>query len=321
MKSILLLFIITTSTLFFPIINFGQTAPTLGATSGFALFTASGAFDNNGASLVTGSIGSNDYTPTGFPPGIVAGTIHAPDATTVQAASDVATAYSQLTQAGSVIGVTLGNGQMLTAGIYQTGAASTLNGNLILDGQNNPNAIFIIRIGGAFATNVNSSVTLIDSASLCNVYWQIGGQLDINNGSVFRGTAIVDGAINLFDGSSLFGRGLSTAGAITLHNTTVRFLPASAGAISGTAVVCKGQTGVVYTVPPITDAEGYLWTLPAGATIITASNSNSITINYSTTATSGDITVQGTSSCGNGTVSNYAVTVNSLPITSAIYHQ
>ncbi len=322
MKSKLLLFISVFSLLFLPKVNFGQTAPRLGVTSDFALFTAVGAFGNTGTTFVTGDIGSNSAAVTGFPPGIAVGTIYnPPDATLSQAVIDVAIAYSDLTQGGSVIGVGLGNGQILLSGVYQTGGASTLDGNLILDADGDPDALFIIRIGGAFAASASSTVTLINSASLCNVYWQIGGQFDLGDASVFRGTVIVDGAVNLLEGSSLEGRGLSTAGAISLHNNIVNFLPEAAGIITGIASVCQGQTGVGYNVPAIANATGYNWTLPSGATIATGANTNSITVDFSVIATSGNITVQGSSSCGNGTVSaDYAVTVNPLPITSLIYH-
>jgi len=302
--------------LFFPKINFGQTAPNLGTTSGFALFTAAGAFTNTGASVVIGDIGSFTSSPTGFPiPGTVVGTIYnvgAPILTS--AAADVAVAYSDLTQGGAVIGVGLGNGQILIPGVYQTGAASTLNGNITLDGGGDPNALFIIRIGGAFAAAASSTVTLTGSASLCNVYWQIGGQFDLADGSVFRGTAIVDGPIHLLGSSSLQGRGLSKAGAISLVDNVVNFLPEAAGIIIGTAAVCQGQAGVSYSVPVITNATGYIWSLPAGATIVAGSNTNAVTVDFSAIAGSGNITVQGSSSCGNGTVSpNFAVIVNPAP--------
>ena len=315
--------IVVTLLSFSPKINFGQ-APDLGTASGFALFTAAGAFDNLGASSVTGDIGSNSYSVTGFPPGVVTGTIHnPPDAALAQAAIDVNTAYTYLsTLGGSVIGVLLGNGQVLTPGVYNTGAASTLNGNLTLDGQGDPDALFIIRIGGAFATSSSSNVILINSASLCNVYWQIGGQFDLGDGSVFAGTIVVDGAINLLEASSLHGRALSRAGAISSHNNMVNFLPAAAGIITGTAIVCQGQTGVNYFVPLITDATGYVWTLPFGATITAGANTNSITVDFSSAASSGNITVYGTNACGNGIVSpDYALTVSPLPLTSLIYHQ
>src|SRR5450759_3720992 len=200
---------------------FGQTAPTLGTTSNFALFTATGAFSVTGASTVTGNVGTHVGAFTGFPPGTLVGQIHVADPASAQAATDVAVAYTALTQGGTVIGVGLGNGQILLPGVYQTGAASTLNGNLTLDGGGKPNALFIIRIGGAFATGAGSTVTLTNSASLCNVYWQIGGQFDLETGSVFRGTLVVDGPIHLLGSSSLLGRGLSIAGAISLENNVV----------------------------------------------------------------------------------------------------
>ena len=54
-----------------------------------------------------------------------------------------------------------------------------------------------------------------------NVYWQINGAFSLGAGSVFYGTVIVNGAINLLEASSLTGRGLSKAGAIYLHNNVV----------------------------------------------------------------------------------------------------
>jgi hypothetical protein len=95
---------------------------------------------------------------------------------------------------------------------------------------------------------------------------------------------------------------------------TVNALPAAAGTITGPATVCQGSTGNVYTVPVILNATGYTWTLPAGATIVSGNNTNSITVDFSSSAVSGNITVAGTNSCGNGTVSpNFAVTVNTAP--------
>lgn len=52
-----------------------------------------------------------------------------------------------------VIGTTLGNNQVLTPNIYCLGAASSLNGDLILDGEGDPNAIFIFKINGALSTS------------------------------------------------------------------------------------------------------------------------------------------------------------------------
>ena len=92
---------------------------------------------------------------------------------------------------------------------------------------------------------------------------------------------------------------------------TVNSLPASAGAISGTATVCQGQNSVSYTVPTIANATSYIWTLPSGAT--GTSSTNSITVNYGASAISGNITVKGNNTCGVGTTSTVQITINVLP--------
>jgi hypothetical protein len=50
------------------------------------------------------------------------------------------------------------------------------------------------------------------------VYWQINGSFTLGDSSVFRGTLIANGAINLLPYSSILGRGLSVGGAISLHS-------------------------------------------------------------------------------------------------------
>lgn len=245
MKNKLLFLFIVVVLFVYPKINLGQ-APNLGAASAFTLFTATGAFTNLGTTNISGDIGTNAGLLTGFPPGVVNGQIHIEDASSALAATAVQNAYTYMsTLGGSVLGVLLGNGQEITPGTYNTGATSTLNGNLTLNALGNPDAVFIIRIGGAFATGISSNVILINSASFCNVYWQIGGQFDMGDNSVFAGTALVDGAVNMLEGSHLNGRILSRAGAISTHNITAAYLPSAAGTIAGTALVCQGQTEVI----------------------------------------------------------------------------
>src|SRR6185436_4385712 len=93
--------------------------------------------------------------------------------------------------------------------------------------------------------------------------------------------------------------------------------PAAAGTITGQSVVCQGTNNVVYSVGAIVNATGYVWTLPVGATIVSGGNTNTIIVNYSGSASSGDINVYGSSgSCGNGTALAYAITVNTPPATA-----
>ncbi|HBX51539.1 MAG TPA: hypothetical protein DEH02_10785 [Bacteroidales bacterium] len=101
----------------------------------------------------------------------------------------------------------------------------------------------------------------------------------------------------------------NTVAAITINN------PAVAGTITGTAAVCQGQNGIVYSVPAIADATSYTWSYSgSGFNIASGSGTSSITANFSAGATSGDLTVYGTNTCANGAASPaYTVTVNLLP--------
>jgi subtilisin-like proprotein convertase family protein len=101
---------------------------------------------------------------------------------------------------------------------------------------------------------------------------------------------------------------------------TISQIPGTPGSISGSATVCQSQTSVVYTVPVITNATGYNWSLPSGATITGGSNTSSITVSFSGSAVSGSITVSGTNTaCGSGPVSPaFFVTVNPIPVAAGL---
>ena len=93
-------------------------------------------------------------------------------------------------------------------------------------------------------------------------------------------------------------------------------LPDPAGVISGLAVVCQGQNNVTYTVPSITNATSYIWTLPNGAT--GTSTTNSIVVNYSSSAVSSNIKVKGSNTTGVGTESTLFITLNPLPANAGV---
>jgi hypothetical protein len=129
----------------------------------------------------------------------------------------------------------------------------------------------------------------------------------------FAGNA-TSGPITVY-GNNLCGNGASSPA----YNVTVNQLPAAAGTISGPASVCAGTSGIVYSVPAISNASSYIWSVPSGASIVSGGNTNSITVNFATSASSGSFGVYGTNSCGNGTPSPaYVVTVNPIPPTPVI---
>jgi len=92
------------------------------------------------------------------------------------------------------------------------------------------------------------------------------------------------------------------------------YLSGSIGPISGISTLCVNTNSVVYSIPAFAGATGYTWTVPTGATIVSGNNTNSIAIDFSASAQSGNITVFATNgACYSVTSSPYAVTVNNTP--------
>jgi len=170
----------------------------------------------------------------------------------------------------------------------------------------------------AGATNVPYYVAPIPNA--LSYVWTLPPNASIATGSGTNSITVdfapnaTSGNIFVF-GNNLCGNGLSSPP----FAVTVTPLPDTAGTITGPSTVCQGDLGVVYSVAPVPNADGYAWTVPTGATIVMGSNTNSIAVDFSPTATSGIITVAGTNSCGAGAISpDFDLTVNPTPPTPVI---
>ncbi|MDP3557470.1 MAG: ice-binding family protein [Bacteroidota bacterium] len=212
-----ILFILTiASTLSFPKVNFGQVI-NLGTAANFVLFSSNGAVSNIGFSHLTGNVGTNNGSSTAF--GNVDGVMHDMDGASASASADLLTAYNQLNAVVPTFfpAPLLGNGQILNAGVYSISSAATLNLDLTLDGQGNPNAVFIFKVQGSFSTNASAKIKLINGAKACNVHWKIEGLISCASGTTLRGNFIANNAaINLNTGDTLEGRAFAISGAITV---------------------------------------------------------------------------------------------------------
>ncbi len=90
----------------------------------------------------------------------------------------------------------------------------------------------------------------------------------------------------------------------------VGFFPSAPGEITGPDTVVRGASGVVFSVEPLLSATGYSWSLPEGASILSAADSNVITVDFAENTASGAVTVCGINGCGNGPLSEaHALTV------------
>ena len=236
-------------TLFFTsAVAFAQ-APTLGTSANFELFTTVGAVTNTGISQITGHVGTNSGSSTGF--GNVNGVMHDNDGASSQAAADLLIAYNQLNSsiANYFPAPLLGNGDTLVAGNYKTTAVTSLNGNLYLDAKNNANAVFIFQIQAAFSTGANAKIFLLNGTQACNVFWKIEGAVNLASNTFFRGTIIAhNAAISLSVNDTLEGRALSIAGAITT-NKVLAYTPIGCGSpvLTGPAAPNMASTAC-YTI-------------------------------------------------------------------------
>ncbi len=137
-----------------------------------------------------------------------------------------------------------------------------------------------------------------------------------NTANVSFSNAATSGTLNV-TATAINGCGISSPRSLAI---TVKPLPAQPAAFTAsTAAVCQGQSTVTYTVP--NDASvTYSWTYSgAGATI--TGTTNSVTVNFSNTATSGTLSVIGTAvnGCGISAPRSIAITVNPLPTQPAAF--
>ena len=208
-----------------PRLALAQTVPFLGDNaSTFILYTATGALDNVGTSTVYGNVGTNNTGEyMGFTVGTVLfGTPQLNNTVSILAAVELQAAYTTFattTVCGTTLSTTLSGPQSLSAGTYCTGDATSITGDITLDGD--ANAVFLFKIGGALSLAADARIILTGGAKISNVYFQVDGAVNINTGAVFRGTVVANGAIEFLGNSTLYGKALSTAGAIHLHNNLI----------------------------------------------------------------------------------------------------
>lgn len=218
----------------------GPVAPNLNEVACYTIFSGNGQVTNTGVSFVTGDVGTNVGLTTGFQDENVTGTIHEnPDSSTAQTSLQLNNVYTYLSTLPVDIELlypaAFGNDLVLTPHTYLMNAATVLNGTVYLNAQNNPDAVFVIRIVGALSTSTFAAVVLQNGAQAKNVFWTVDGAVNLNDNSSFKGTLIGNnGAVIVNTGVTVEGRVLTTSGGISTFAISAQMTPGcgSLGTIS-----------------------------------------------------------------------------------------
>jgi hypothetical protein len=184
---------------------------------------------NTGFTVINGDVGiSPGSAITGFPPGIVNGTIHSADAVAAQAKQDLNDAYADAAaQSGAPIPFVgdLG-GKTLGPGLYVSSSSMGLiAGDLVLDAGGNQDAVWVFQIATTFIAMVGHGVTLTGNAKADNVFWNVGSSATVGVGAFMLGNFLTSTSITVQTGATMDGRFLTQTGAVTFDSNTVNTPP------------------------------------------------------------------------------------------------
>ena len=213
-------------------LGFSQTIE-LGTLSSFGAYTGTGAVSNSGT--FTGDVGANVGVISGFVPPFFTGTVHNADAVTAQGRIDLLRLYIDLNNLDVTHPYThplAFGGETITPGVYTLGGAGSITGALTLDGNNDPDAVFVIKFNGAMAVGAGVEVVLTNDAQACNVFWIAEGAITVGAGSIVKGNLFSHfAAVGLATNCELEGRMLTMEGAITIGAGSTAILPGCATTI------------------------------------------------------------------------------------------
>ncbi len=222
--SLILLLIIMT----IPVMSASVQAPVnLGTASSFAVIAAS-TITNTGTTQIGGTAGGNiGLHPgtifTGQTSATISGSVNLADAVALTAKNDLQVAYNDAIGRTPTdrIGTELG-GTIIKPGVYDSADGTfQLTGTLTLDGEGNPNAVFIFKTASTLITASGSNIVLINGATSCNTYWVVGSSATLGTNSSFVGQLMAQASITANTGATVQGKLLALTGAVTLDTNTI----------------------------------------------------------------------------------------------------
>jgi len=227
---------------------FAAASVDLGTAKSFAVLAGT-TITNTGATTITGDVGVHPgKTATGFTTVTLHGAKHLGDAVALSAKNSLVTAYNDAAGATPVTSVpTELGGTTLNPGVYASDTLG-LTGTVTLDGA----GVYIFQASSTLITAPNSTVALINGASACSVYWQVGSSATLDTSTSFKGTIIALTSIALKTGATLQGRALARNGAVTMDHNTINDSACAAPSSTGGANATRTgpPTDIAASTPP-----------------------------------------------------------------------
>ncbi len=162
-------------------------------------------------------------------------------------------------------------------------------------------------------TNVIYSVPAIANAT--SYMWTLPAGF---TGTSFGNSITLSVSNNAVSGNisvnGLNGNGNGVASTLSI---TVNQLPAAAGVITGSQLVCEGSLNQLYHISTVQNALNYQWSYQGTGVMINGNDTSAI-VNYNMASTSGFLVVKPVNSCGIGDSSKLAITINPIPVTPII---
>jgi uncharacterized repeat protein (TIGR01451 family) len=185
---------------------------------------------------------------SGFEFATVNGATHAGGAVAAQAQADVGVAYDDLaSRPPTETGISELAGRNLVSGVYN-GNVLFLTGTLTLDGQGNPDAVFIFQSASILVVGADASVELINDAQACNVFWQIGEDATIGTRANFVGNILALQSITLMTAAENQGSLYVRNGAINLDTNTITTASCTAPPLNPILTLSKTPSSTTFVV-------------------------------------------------------------------------
>ncbi len=229
-----------------------------GTTTAFGVLAAT-TITNTGPTTISGTAGGDiGLAPgtsfTGSTTVTASGVQHIADTAATTAQTDLVTAFNDVSApTPTVLASSELASKVITPGTYSTGDGTFANsGALTLDAQGDANAVFIFQASTTLITSVGSTMTLINGAQACHVFWKVGSSATLGANSTFVGHIYALTSITANTGATIQGQLLARNGAVNLNANTI----ANSACVTPTPVVTPIANATLNVVKHVVNTYG-----------------------------------------------------------------